>query len=266
MLDVFKLSVLAVGASKAPSIKTQAVDLYTTPTHQELSFSSHLQHLFHLTMLAWNLNLHLRFRLKFSSRSADMLFPLKVVLLVLIILIILSSRSPLIGIIFWLFGSQKVPGGFMWKMHPASSAQAPLDTLESPPLLPTLLWVGQLSKKAACILFAALGLGTTSRVSFFFSDILKKLSVDQTVYSQHATFINLHLISFEIKLSFSHGLMTLHSSPLFLVLSYLMASIEEPQLMTKLFLADPWAHQLGSHRVAKGSAFLRQGCSSGHDL
>ena len=69
--------------------------------------------------------------------------------------------------------------------------------------------------------------------------------------------------------SFSHRLMTLplfHPSPLFLVISCLMASIEEPQLMTKLFLLDPWFHQLGSHSVAKGSAFLRQGCSSGRDL
>jgi len=49
--------------------------------------------LFHLTMLAWNLNLHLRFRFRFSSRPAGILFPLKVVLLLLIILIILSSRS-----------------------------------------------------------------------------------------------------------------------------------------------------------------------------
>ena len=105
------------------------------------------------------------------------------------------------------------------------------------------------SKKAACILFATLGLGATSCVSFFFSYILKKLSVDQTVYSQHATFINLHLISFEIKLSFRQRLMTLpllHPSLLFLVVPYLMASIGEPQQMTKLFLVDPWAHQLGT--------------------
>ena len=135
-------------------------------------------------MLAWNLNLQVRFRFKFSSRPAGILFPLKVVLLVLIILIIISSRlvGPFTfytGIISWLWETQKVPGAFICKKwQRASSAQAPLDTLESPPLRSTLLWVGQQlyplrvqcwrnsSKKAACILFATLGLGTNTCVPF----------------------------------------------------------------------------------------------------
>ena len=97
---------------------------------------------------------------------------------------------------------------------------------------------------------------------FFFRYILKKLSVDQNMVSQPATFINLHLLSLIMKRFFRYRLITLplfHPSPLFLVVSYLMASIELPQLMTKLFLVDPWVHQLGSQGVAIGSAFLFQG-------
>ena len=58
----------------------------------------------------------------------------------------------------------------------------------------------------------------------------------------------------------------LSPSPLFLAVPYLMASSEEPQLMTVLFLVDPWVHQLGKHRVAIGSASLCQDCSSGRDV
>lgn len=56
-----------------------------------------------------------------------------------------------------------------------------------------------------------------------------------------------------------------HPSPLFLVVSYLMASIEMPGLMMKLLLVDPRVHQLGSKRVAVGAASLHQDCPSGRD-
>ena len=75
--------------------------------------------------------------------------------------------------------------------------------------------------------------------------------------------------SFKIKLFFffffffSHmTLPSLHPSPLSLVVSYLMASIEMPGLMMKLLLVDPRVHQLGSKRVAVGAAFLHQVCPS----
>ena len=109
MLDVFKLSVLAAGASKVPSIKTQALRLIhlLKGLRPIKSWASHLQHLFHLTMLAWNLNLHLRFRFKFSSRPANTLSPLKVVLLPCSHhprhpVFKISLDSSLTGIIFWL--------------------------------------------------------------------------------------------------------------------------------------------------------------------
>jgi len=60
-------------------------------------------------------------------------------------------------------------------------------------------------------------------------------------------------------------LLLFHPSPLFLVVSCLMASIEMPGLMMKLLLVDPRVHQLGSKRVPVGAAFLHQVCPSGCD-
>ena len=233
-------------------------------------------------MLAWNLNLQVRFRFKFSSRPAGILFPLKVVLLVLIILIIISSRfgwtlhflyrNHLLALrnskSSWGIHLQKMAASFI-------CASSSWYTWISASSVHTLVgWSAVVSAPSSMLtkLFqeGCLHLVCNSRswdqylCSFFFSYILKKLSVDQTMCSQHATFINLHLISFKIKLFFSHRLMTLplfHPSPLLL-----MASIEEPQLMLKLFPLDPWVRQLESHRVAIGSASLRQDCSSGCDL
>ena len=87
---------------------------------EKLSFSSHLQQPFHLTMLAWNLNLHLRFRFKLSSRPADILIPLKVVLLPCSHhphhpIFKISLDFSFIGIIFWLSETSEVPEGFICK-------------------------------------------------------------------------------------------------------------------------------------------------------
>ena len=114
------------------------------------------------------------------------------------------------------------------------------------------------SKKAARILFVF-----TSSKSWVLTNlwVLNMLPSSTCISS-----FKIKLFFFFFFFFFSHmTLPPLHPSPQFLVVSYLMASIEMPGLMMKLLLVDPRVHQLGSKRAAVGAAFLHQVCPSGCD-